>query len=385
MGELFDMNLIDVIIVRSNSIVYDTPRVRKIGMSLAKRNSVLVLGWNRERRQIETIGSNNFRIELFGLKAPLGKASIVAYLPLFWMWIFVNLCRYKPIAVHACDLDTVLPCLLYKTIFRKKLVFDVCDRYAMAYISPKLKTIYSIVNRLEEKCVTKADVLVTVSEKMLLSFRDKPEHVTVIMNCGDYENHRIDSRKKINSQRESFRVLYIGKIVRDRGLEEISKAIKGLNKVELIIAGTGVDKELLEDLVKLPKIRYNGLLKYQETIDLIYNSDVLISLYDPKVPNNRFSYSNKLFEAMMCGLPIITNVSSDIVKDEVDCGVVVDYDDINQIKSAIITLRNDPELRKKFANNGRQAFLQKYNWKNMESKLFEIYESLIPQMGVKGV
>jgi glycosyltransferase involved in cell wall biosynthesis len=377
--------LIDVIIVRSNSIVYDTPRVRKIGLTLAKMHSVLVLGWDREKIVTEPVGCNNLRMKLFDLKAPRGKASIVAYLPLFWMWIFVNLCRYNPNAVHACDLDTVLPCLLYKTIFRKKLVFDVCDRYAMAYISPKLKTIYSIVNLLEEKCVTKADVLITVSEKLLSSFRAKPERVSVIMNCSDYNSHRIDSWKKINNQRESFTLLYLGKIVRDRGLEEISKAMEGLNKVELIIAGHIVDKELLEALVKLPKIRYNGLLKYQETINLIYNSDVLMVLYDPKVPNNRFSYSNKLFEAMMCGLPIITNVSSDIVKDEVDCGIVVDYDDINQIKSAIITLRNDPELRKKLASNGRQAFLQKYNWKSMESKLFEIYQSLIPRMEAERV
>ena len=150
-----------------------------------KLHSVLVLGWNREKRQTETIGSNNFRIKLFDLKAPRGKASLVAYLPLFWIWVFVNLCRYKPNVVHACDLDTVLPCLLYKTIFGKKLIFDVCDRYAMAYISPRLRTIYSIVNLLEEKCVTKADVLITVSEKLLKSFREKPETVAVVMNCSD--------------------------------------------------------------------------------------------------------------------------------------------------------------------------------------------------------
>ena len=80
---------------------------------------------------------------------------------------------------------------------------------------------------------------------------------------------------------------------------------------------------------------------------------------------------------MMCGLPIITNVSSDIIKDEVNCGLLVDYYEVNQIKSAIIKLRNNRELQKKFADNGRQAYLQKYNWKSMESKLSEIYEGLL--------
>ena len=134
MGHLLDINLIDVIIVRSNSIVYGTSRVRKIGMSLSKMYSVLVLGWNREKRPMETIGSNKFRIELFDLKAPRGKASLVAYLPLFWVWVLINLCRYKPNVVHACDLDTVLPCLLYKTVFGKRLyLMSVTGRYGIYF------------------------------------------------------------------------------------------------------------------------------------------------------------------------------------------------------------------------------------------------------------
>jgi hypothetical protein len=32
--------------------------------------------------------------------------------------------------VHACDLDVILPCYVYKKLFRKKLVFDILDRYA---------------------------------------------------------------------------------------------------------------------------------------------------------------------------------------------------------------------------------------------------------------
>jgi glycosyltransferase involved in cell wall biosynthesis len=346
-------------------------------MSLAKRNSVLVLGWNREKRQTETIGSNNFRIELFNLKAPRGKASIAAYLPLFWIWVLVNLCRYKPNVVHACDLDTVLPCLLYKTIFGKKLVFDVCDRYAMAYISPRLRTIYSIVNLLEEKCVTKADVLITVSEKLLKSFRAKPQTVAVVMNCSDDKEISIELQNEKDNWQEIFRIVYVGTIVKNRGLEEIAMAIKNLDDVNLVMAGHILDKELFDSLVKIPRVQYNGVLKYQDSINLICKSHVMMVLYDPKIPNNIFSCSNKIFEAMMCGLPIITNVSSDIIKDEVNCGVLVDYDDVNQIKSAIIELRNNLGLQKKFADNGRQAYLQKYNWKSMESKLSEIYEGLL--------
>jgi glycosyltransferase involved in cell wall biosynthesis len=85
--------------------------------------------------------------------------------------------------------------------------------------------------------------------------------------------------------------------------------------------------------------------------------------------------ANKVLEAMMCGIPIITNISHDLVNDT-KCGLIVEYDNVEQIKQAIITLRGNPELRRLFGTNGRKAFLEKYNWSKMEEKLLRTYETL---------
>jgi glycosyltransferase involved in cell wall biosynthesis len=39
-------------------------------------------------------------------------------------------------------------------------------------------------------------------------------------------------------------------------------------------------------------------------------------------------------------------------------------------------LRDQPKLRRELGNNGRVAFLQKYNWRLMEEKLLNVYEYL---------
>jgi glycosyltransferase involved in cell wall biosynthesis len=65
---------------------------------------------------------------------------------------------------------------------------------------------------------------------------------------------------------------------------------------------------------------------------------------------------------------VITNISHEIIK-ETKCGMTVEYQKPEQIKNAITTMRDNPELRRRYGNNGRQAFLRKYNWKNMEEKL----------------
>jgi glycosyltransferase involved in cell wall biosynthesis len=83
----------------------------------------------------------------------------------------------------------------------------------------------------------------------------------------------------------------------------------------------------------------------------------------------------KFFESMMSGVPIITNIRSDFV-NEIGFGIIVEYGNIEQIRSAIVTLRDNPKLRKRLGDNGRKAFVEKYNWGIMEQKLYKAYEDL---------
>jgi glycosyltransferase involved in cell wall biosynthesis len=83
---------------------------------------------------------------------------------------------------------------------------------------------------------------------------------------------------------------------------------------------------------------------------------------------------NKLFEAMMFGVPVITNVCRDIVV-EAECGLIVNYD-AKEVKRAILRFKNDPLLRKKLGMNGRQAFERKYNWATMEKRLINLHNCL---------
>src|SRR2546425_13352653 len=111
--------MIDIVLVKSNTIIYD-PRVIKIVRSLTKRYSVLGLGWNRENLERDKLKHYVIPIRCLNRSAPFGKPTIILHYPLFWLWIFAQLSILKPTVVHACDLDTVIPCYFYKIIFGKK-------------------------------------------------------------------------------------------------------------------------------------------------------------------------------------------------------------------------------------------------------------------------
>ena len=377
--------MVKIAVVRSaNSVIYD-PRVKRIIKSLNKRYSVTALGWDRDGLPKSKLDDYIVELKLFRLKTSFWKPSLprmfvrlVVFFPLFWAWLFINLAIQRPEVVHACDLDTVLPCYIYKKIFRKRLIFDVFDRYAMVFVPAKFKRSFAIVNWFEELLSNKADALVIAGgQKVLDTFRKKPKLCAVILNCP--EDYIPDKKKELitNSSKEALNLVYTGGIRRGRALENLVSIINSFNCVNLVIAGPIMDKELFAQIEHNPVIKYKGVFEPSEALALEKSSDVMIALYDSSVSWNKITLPNKLFEAMMCGIPIITNIATELVK-ETKCGVIVkNYDDVDEIRKAIISLRYDHELRKTLGYNGRKAFLQKYNWHIMENKLYDLYDDIM--------
>ena len=153
-------------------------------------------------------------------------------------------------------------------------------------------------------------------------------------------------------------------------------AIRDLNNVRLVIAGNFIDKELYAEILENPNVKYAGVLKPADALDLEAASDAMIALYDPENPQTEICMPTKFFESMMLRIPIITNIRADLV-NEIGFGMIVEYGNVEQIRSAIITLRDNPELRKRLGNNGRKAFVEKYNWGIMEQRLFNAYNGVI--------
>ena len=366
----------DIALIRSNPILYEL-RVLKIIRSLSKKYSLLVLGWDRDgtHSSSEVIGKNVL-VKRFKIKAPYARFSLILYYPLFWLWVFKNLLIYRPEVVHACDLDALIPGYFFKIFFSAKLIFDNFDRFAMAFIPIKYHILYLIINKIEEILAKHSDALIIVSEERKSLFgKYLPEHVEVIMNCPNLENHdRMvgNGQKLVNNG--VLTLVYAGAIMRDRGLLLISKAIEGRKDFRLILAGRVLD-DTLKHLLKNPNVSYVGLLKADEVINLEKMADIMPVLYDPSIPINRVASPNKLFEAMMLGVPVITNVCKEIV-NETGCGLVVEYD-LKSVKEALQYLISHPDVRRKMGENGRRAFEEKYNWNLMEERLLRLYQRLL--------
>jgi len=81
---------------------------------------------------------------------------------------------------------------------------------------------------------------------------------------------------------------------------------------------------------------------------------------------------------MMCRKPILVSkgtATADLVEKE-RCGLVVDCDSVDEIRQAIIRLKNDPELCEYLGANGRKAYEREYSWHIMEQRLVSLYSAV---------
>ena len=81
---------------------------------------------------------------------------------------------------------------------------------------------------------------------------------------------------------------------------------------------------------------------------------------------------------MMAGLPVIASSFPEMTRviRENDSGILVDPESPREIASAILRLARDPGEAGGMGARGREAVLERYNWKVQEAVLLELYREL---------
>lgn len=357
------------ILIRSKTT---DPSIFKVANTLLKNgNEVELLVWDRQHSL--KVDDYPYKIHKFNLKAPYDSYWTLLYLPIWWIYEFIFLIRNNQDLIHSCDFDTLWPAILAKTLKRIKLFYTIYDFYSdsMPYIPGFVR---KLVAFLEKEGIGFSDTLFLVDKSRYEQIKGaKIKKLFYIYNSPlDHYN----PKEMENEKNNKFIIFYAGSLERSRGLNFMIDAVKDLNSIDLIIGGIGNTEKLIEKASqKNNNIKFLGWLDYDDVIKKSLGADVLFAFYDPKIPINRFASPNKLFEAMMCGKPIITNSNtnaSEIVYSE-NCGIVLEYGDVQILKKTLIKLEENPDLRLQLGLNGRNAFKRKYSWEIMEKRLINAY------------
>lgn len=364
-----------IVLIKSNMPCIGDPRLAKEITSFINNGyRVTMICWDREHKSVSdfTNFNPNYHEISLRIKAPCGP-RIVPFWPLWWLFVGYQLIVNRYDVIHAINFDSIIPSGIIAKIRNKSIVYEMFDPYEDLISMPLfLRNILLFIDKFFMRI---AKAVIVVDESRIREFNGIPNKVVVIYNSPP------DSIKKLNLNIKNsniFKIFYAGMIDRSRPLDKMIDAIRAIDGVELTIAGFGENAKEIEQLsLKYPKkVRYIGRINYEAVINHTLSSDLLFSFYNFNIPVARFAASNKLFEAMMCGKPILVSSYSamaDIVERE-NCGLAVDNRSIEEIRNSVEKLKRDRDLCFELGLNGRKAYETKYNWTIMEKRLISLYE-----------
>jgi len=307
-----------------------------------------------------------------------GLASIF-YWPIWWIYEFHLLSCIQTDIIHVLNYNSILPAIIVGKIRKIPVIYEIMDT---TYDELKLpETIRKIIIIFDKIFMRYSDAIILVDECQIKQFKGIPnDNVNVIYDSAiDFKGLKTtDTRKE-----DTFVMLYIGALykIRQLNLDKLFNAIQDINGVKLVIAGYGdlVDEIKQWEKSSNGKIEYIGRIDYSTALKLSLNADCLVVLRSSNLNTNKYICGSKLWESMMCGKPILVNegTSTAVKVLEEDCGLVVNANDLSELKEKIILMRDHPDLCRHLGENGRRAYEQKYSWEIMEQRLLTLYNGVI--------
>lgn len=175
-------------------------------------------------------------------------------------------------------------------------------------------------------------------------------------------------------------LIFIGRIVVDKGIEELVNAFVDLcfeiSNIRLLIVGSYErqfdpisrhSESLISEHAKILHI------DFQEDIRPYFSiSDILV------LPSYREGFPNVVMQAGAMNLPCIVtdiNGSNEIIINNLN-GLVIPTGDVLKLKHAIKQLVLDKNLRKEMSQNARQLIVQRYDQNLVWNELLKEYISL---------
>ena len=324
---------------------------------------------------------SNYEIRLYSElgRGLLNLFQLVYYQFLLFKWLLRHKKEYD--IIHAVDLDTGFPTLILSKLVKKKYVYHIADFYVDSRGGiPKL--LKNIIKKLEFLVINNAETTVICTEERRSQIKgSKPKNLVVMHNTPIPVEMKNNNTFVINNSnlKSNITIAYVGALGEKRFIKNAINVIKKYPEISLNIAGLGKMEKIVEEASKnYININYYGQVDYETALKIYSISDVMFAIYDPNVPNHKYSAPNKVYEAMFLGKPII--VAKDTGIDQIvknnEMGIVINYTE-EAFEKALSVILSNPEKIKQTGENAKKAY-NIYSWEKMRDLLVKVYKDINP-------
>ncbi|OGY44586.1 MAG: hypothetical protein A3B89_03990 [Candidatus Buchananbacteria bacterium RIFCSPHIGHO2_02_FULL_40_13] len=189
----------------------------------------------------------------------------------------------------------------------------------------------------------------------------------------------LNKKQELVIKEDDLVMLSLGRLIKQKNFEAIIKSMPDLLKsfpnLKYVIAGDGPELGNLKDLTA--RLDLKSRVEFVGPVDNIDdNKKVYYQLADlfVSVSNIGEGFGISYLEAQASGLSVIASKFGGSAEAVIDrqTGILVEPDNLKQIKKAISELLNDKQKRKTYGQAGRRLVRDKFNWSNQVDKIKEI-------------
>lgn len=296
--------------------------------------------------------------------------------------IYHHLIQKKPSIIYAESYDCLEVASKYKKNYPETTIFfEVSDLRSVFFKNQHgiKKLISWVIKKREGSFFSCVNYLTVTSEKFYeeryqnLISREK---LIFLPNMPDRSIFEPYTKK----DHDKFTIGFVGGI---RYINQMIMLVDAAKKcdVRVVFAGSAFDHDsqrLIDYCKDKEYVKFTGEYDFKRDIVDIYESlDCVYSVYDSSIPNVRIALPNKLYEAVLCQLPII------VAKDTYLCELVeswgigesVGYKDIDGLVSIINRLKSDKEYYNAFVNN-EARMKDTIDYQIYNNKLVEVLKTI---------
>lgn len=272
----------------------------------------------------------------------------------------------------------------------KKVIFDYHEDYASHFADsdalrgPEFfkKGLAKLYGLYESSALEKFDALISVTPHICKRLKDINPATEMVTNY-PLLDAGLWGRERAYDESSGY-IAFAGQISDTYKLSLITEAIQDIPNIAFKMCGP---QRKNDDIAKIKAIdtnqiaEYMGILPYTAIPEFVSKSRaaLVLATYGSNAGGKIGTLgNNKLFEAMLCGVPVICTdfeLWKEIIQKH-HCGICVDPNSEKQIAQAVKHILGNPSEAREMGLNGRKAVLAYYNWSSQKEKLLALYDNL---------